>query len=178
MASLFWAQTFTRGCLMVFSVVVAVDLLSLGESGVGLLNGAVGAGAVVGSLGAALLVGSRRLGAWLVLAVALWGIPFILIGAFPSQAAALALLGLVGVANAIEDVAFFTLFGRTVPDELLGRVFGVVESGVAISVGLGALVTPLIIDLIGLRPALAVLGAVCRRSPSSRWRGCARWTAH
>ena len=78
MASLFWAQTFTRGCLMVFSVVVAIDLLSLGEPGVGLLNGAVGAGAVLGSLGAALLVGSRRLGAWLAVAVALWGIPFVL----------------------------------------------------------------------------------------------------
>ena len=161
LASLFWAQTFTRGCLTVFSVVVAIDLLALGEPGVGLLNGAVGAGAVLGSVGAALLVGSRRLGAWLALAVALWGIPFVLMGAFPSQAAALALLGLVGVANAIEDVAFFTLVGRVVPDKLLGRVFGVMESGVAISVGIGALVTPLIIELVGLRPALAVLGALC-----------------
>jgi MFS family permease len=161
MASLFWAQTFTRGCLTVFSVVVAIELLALGESGVGLLNAAVGAGAVLGSLGAALLVGSRRLGAWLALAVALWGLPFVLIGAFPSEAAALALLGLVGVANAIEDVAFFTLVGRIVPDKLLGRVFGAIESGVAISVGIGALVTPLMIELVGLRPALALLGAVC-----------------
>ena len=161
LSSLFWAQTFTRGCLTVFSVVVAVDLLSIGESGVGVLNGAVGAGAVLGSLGAALLVGSRRLGAWLALAVALWGIPFVLIGAFPSEVGALALLGLVGVANAVEDVAFFTLVGRIVPDKLLGRVFGVMESGVAISVGIGAVVTPLMIDLVGIRPALAVLGAVC-----------------
>ena len=161
LASLFWAQTFTRGCLTVFSVVVAIDLLALGEPGVGLLNGAVGAGAVLGSVGAALLVGSRRLGAWLALAIALWGLPFVLMGAFPSEAAALALLALVGVANAIEDVAFFTLVGRVVPDKLLGRVFGVIESGVAISVGIGALVTPLIIELVGLRPALAVLGALC-----------------
>lgn len=161
LSSLFWAQTFTRGCLTVFSVVVAIDLLGLGESGVGLLNGAVGAGAVLGSLGAALLVGSRRLGAWLALAIALWGIPFVLIGAVPSEVAALALLALVGVANAIEDVAFFTLVGRIIPDELLGRVFGAIESGVAISVGIGALVTPLVINLVGLRPALAVLGAVC-----------------
>jgi MFS family permease len=161
MASLFCAQTFTRGCLTVFSVVVAIDLLSLGESGVGLLNGAVGAGAVLGSLAAALLVGSRRLGAWLALAIALWGIPFVLIGAFPSEAAALALLALVGVANAVEDVAFFTLVGRSVGDELLGRVFGVIESAAAISVGIGALVTPPVIELVGLRPALAVLGAVC-----------------
>ena len=161
LASLFWAQTFTRGCLTVFSVVVAIDLLGLGESGVGLLNGAVGAGAVLGSLGAALLVGSRRLGAWLALAVALWGFPLVLIGAFPGEAVALAVLALIGVANAVEDVSFFTLVGRSVPDELLGRVYGAIESGVAISVGIGALVTPVVIELVGLRPALAVLGAVC-----------------
>ena len=87
MAALFWAQTFTRGCLMVFSVVVAIDLLHLGESGVGVLNGAVGAGAVLGSLGSALLVGSRRLGGWLALSIALWGLPFVLIAVFPSEAA-------------------------------------------------------------------------------------------
>lgn len=79
----------------------------------------------------------------------------------PSQASALALLGLVGIANAILDVAFFSILGRLVPDELLGRVFGVIESGVALSVGIGALVTPLAISLVGLRGALAVLGAVC-----------------
>ena len=161
LASLFWAQTFTRGCLTVFSTVVAIDLLRLGDAGVGLLNGAVGAGAVLGSLGCTLLVSSRRLGRWLALSVALWGLPFALIGAFPSQGAALALLGVVGIANAILDVAFFSILGRLVPDELLGRVFGVIESGVALSVGIGALVTPLAIDLVGLRGALAVLGAVC-----------------
>ena len=161
MAALFWAQTFTRGCLMVFSVVVAIDLLHLGESGVGLLNGAVGAGAVLGSLGSALLVGSRRLGGWLALSIALWGLPFVLIAVFPSEAPVLALLGLVGVANAVLDVAFFSIIGRLVSDDLLGRVFGVIESGVALSVGIGALVTPLAIELVGLHGALVLLGAVC-----------------
>jgi Na+/melibiose symporter-like transporter len=55
------AQTFTRGALTVFTVVVALDLLGIGEPGVGTLTAAVGAGAVIGSLAASLLVGSRRL---------------------------------------------------------------------------------------------------------------------
>jgi MFS family permease len=160
-ASMVCAQTFTRGCLTVFSVVISIDLLRLGDAGVGILNGAVGAGAVLGSLGTVLLVGSRRLGGWLAVSVALWGLPFVLIGVFPSEAPALALLGLVGVANAILDVTFFTIIGRLVRDELLGRVFGVLESGMALSVGIGALVTPAMIELVGLRGALAVLGAVC-----------------
>jgi MFS family permease len=43
------AQTLTRGALTVFTVVIALDLLRTGESGVGALTAAVGAGAVVGS---------------------------------------------------------------------------------------------------------------------------------
>ena len=57
------AQTFTRGTLTVFTVVVALDLLDTGDAGVAALTAAVGAGAVLGSFAAALLVGSRRLGA-------------------------------------------------------------------------------------------------------------------
>ncbi|MGH3472882.1 MAG: hypothetical protein ACRDPG_12680 [Nocardioidaceae bacterium] len=34
-------QTFTRGCLTVFAVVVAIQLLDLGNPGVAVLNGAL-----------------------------------------------------------------------------------------------------------------------------------------
>ena len=56
------AQTFMRGCLTVFSVVVAIDLLDAGEAGVGVLNAAVGAGAVLGSVAASLLAGASASG--------------------------------------------------------------------------------------------------------------------
>jgi MFS family permease len=69
------AQTFTRGALTVFTVVVALDLLRIGEPGVGTLTAAVGAGAVIGSLSASLLVGSRRLARWFGIGIALWGYP-------------------------------------------------------------------------------------------------------
>jgi MFS family permease len=155
------AQAFTRGCLTVFSVVVAIDLLRLGEAGVGVLNAAIGVGAVVGSLGASLLVGSRRLGTWFALAVALWGLPLALTGAFPAKVAALALLAGVGIANALLDVSFFSLIGRLVDDEVLARVFGVLESGFALAVGLGAIVTPVVISGLGIRGALVALGCFC-----------------
>ena len=57
-------QTFTRGALTVFSVVVSIELLGSGEAGVGVLTAAVGAGAVAGSLAVALLVGGGRLARW------------------------------------------------------------------------------------------------------------------
>ncbi len=153
-------QTFTRGGLTVFSVVVAIELLGTGESGVGSLMTAVGVGAVLGSLAASLLVGTRRLGSWFAVGVTLWGLPFVLIGLFPSQPAALTLLALVGVGNALIDVAGFTLVGRLAPDEVLGRVFGVLESLAAVSVGVGAVATAWLVEVSGTRTALVVVGAV------------------
>jgi MFS family permease len=76
------AQTFTRGALTVFTVVLALDLLRIGEPGVGTLTAAIGAGAVIGSLAASVLVGSRRLARWFGIGIALWGLPIALIPLF------------------------------------------------------------------------------------------------
>jgi MFS family permease len=154
------AQTFSRGALTVFTVVVAIDLLGTGEPGVGTLGAAIGAGAVIGSLVASLLVGSRRLAQWFGIGVALWGLPIALIPLFPSQAATLTLLALVGLGNALVDVGAFTLMARLAPDDVLARVFGLLESLVSLAVGLGALVASLLIDLISLPTALFIVGAV------------------
>ena len=98
------AQSLTRGALTVLTVVVAIELLGTGEPGVGVLTAAIGAGAVLGSLSASLLVGTRRLGAWFAIGVALWGLPVTLIGVFPYQVAAFALLACVGVGNSLIDL--------------------------------------------------------------------------
>jgi hypothetical protein len=163
------AQAFTRGALTVLTVVVAIDLLATGESGVGILNAAVGAGAVLGSLAASLLVGTRRLGVWYAVGVALWGVPVTLIGFFPQQAAALGLLACVGVGNALIDVGGFTLLARLATDDVLARVFGVLESLVALFIGLGAIVTSLVIGLSGVRPALVTVGLLCPVCAVASW---------
>ena len=163
------AQTFTRGALTVFTVVVAIDLLGTGEPGVGTLTAAVGAGAVLGSLAASLLVGTRRLGTWFAVGVAMWGLPVTLIGLFPQEAAALGLLACVGVGNALIDLAAFTLLARMAPDDVLARVFGVLESLVALFIGLGAIVASLVIDLSGVRPALVTVGLLCPIAAAVSW---------
>ncbi|HET6918888.1 MAG TPA: MFS transporter [Jiangellaceae bacterium] len=163
------AQTFTRGALTVFTVVVAIDLLGTGEPGVGTLTAAVGAGAVLGSLTASLLVGTRRLGGWFAVGVALWGLPIAIIGFFPQEAVALGLLACVGVGNALVDLGGFTLMARLAPDDVLARVFGVLESLAALSVGLGAIVASLVIELSGLRPALLIVGLLCPVVVAASW---------
>jgi MFS family permease len=164
------AQTFTRGALTVFTVVVALDLLRTGEPGVGILTAAIGAGAVIGSVAASLLVGSRRLAQWFGIGVALWGLPIALIPLFPRQAVAFALLACVGIGNALVDVGLFTLMARLAPDDVLGRVFGLLESLIALAVGLGALVASLLIDLISVPVALITVGALCPILVVAAWR--------
>ena len=163
------AQTLIRGALTVLTVVVAIDLLDTGEPGVGLLSAAIGAGAVLGSLAASLLVDTRRLGAWFAVGVTLWGVPVTLIGVFPQQVVALGLLALVGVGNALIDLGGFTLLGRMAPDEVLARVFGVLESLVALSMGVGAIVTSLMIELVGVRPTLVIAGLLCPICAALSW---------
>lgn len=163
------AQSLTRGALTVFSVVVAIELLGMGESGAGALMAAVGVGAVVGSLGASLLVSTRRLGAWFALGVGLWGLPIALVGVFPDQAAALVLLSFVGVGNALIDLAGFTLIGRLAPDAVMARVFGVLESVVAISIGLGSVLASGLIAWVGLAWALIGIGLLCPILAAVSW---------
>jgi len=155
------AQALTRGALTVLSVVVAIELLDTGEPGAGALMTAVGVGAVLGSLAASLLVGTGRLGTWFAVGVALWGLPLVVVGLVAHEVVALATLALIGVGNALIDVAGFTLLGRMAPDEVLARVFGVLESTVAVFVGIGAVAASVVIGWWGVRPALVVVGLVC-----------------
>jgi MFS family permease len=152
------ATTLVVGALEVLTVVSAIELLDLGQSGVGWLNTAFGVGALLGAVAAAALVGVRRLSVPFVVGVLLWGLPVALIGVTADPAAAVVFLGLVGVGNTLVDVAGFTLIQRAVPDEVLARVFGVIQFIWFGTIGVGAAVTPALIDWLGVRGTLIAVG--------------------
>jgi MFS family permease len=160
LVGLFSAQTFVDGMLSVLIVVVALDLLDTGRAGVGFLNSAVGIGGLLGALAAAALVGRRRLAADFGLGIFIWGVPIALVAVWPNQVFALVLLGIVGIGNTLVDVSGMTLLQRAAPDDVLARVFGVLESLLLLTVGLGALVAPLLVNWLGDRGALIVAGAL------------------
>jgi MFS family permease len=163
------AQIFTRGALTVFSVVVALDLLGTGESGVGALNAAVGVGAVAGSMAASLLVGTKRLARWFGVGVVLWGLPLTMVALLASEPATLFLLTVIGLGNALVDVGLFTLMARLSSDTVMARVFGLLESVGALGFAAGAAVSPVVIDLLGLRGALVVVGLVGPVVTAASW---------
>ena len=160
LVGLFSAQTFVDGMLNVLIVVVALDLLDAGRAGVGFLNSAVGIGGLIGALAAAALVGRRRLAADFGLGIFIWGIPIALVAVWPNKVFALVLLGIVGIGNTLVDVSGMTLLQRAAPGDVLARVFGVLESLLLLTVGLGALVAPLLVNWLGDRGALIFAGAL------------------
>ncbi|MGH3033479.1 MAG: cyclic nucleotide-binding domain-containing protein, partial [Gaiellaceae bacterium] len=170
LVGLYAAQTLVAGALNVLILVAALELLDMGESGVGLLNSAVGVGGIVGAGAVLALVGRRRLAADFGAGLVLWGVPIALIGLWPEPAVALVLLGVVGVGNTVVDVAALTLLQRAVADEVLARVFGVLESLVVGTIGLGAILAPLLIAVFGIEGALIATGALLPVLAALFWR--------
>jgi MFS family permease len=156
----FVAQIFVRGLLITLIVVASIEVLDMGETGVGLLNAALGLGGFLGAVAALGLGGGRRLGTVCVLALAGWGIPLIFIGAWPYAAVALAALFVTGVSNAVLDISGFTLVQRAVRNEDRMLVFGVLEGLLGVGLLLGSLLAPALVAVFGIRGAFVVGGAI------------------
>jgi MFS family permease len=153
------AQTFIRGCLNVLIVVAAFRVLDAGAEAVGYMTAAIGAGGLLGAVGA-MTLGGRRLAVAFGLALVFWGVPIALIGSSADLAFAVGMLAVVGAANSVEDVAGFTLLQRLVPDQLLTRVLGVTWSLAMGGVAVGSIAAPVLVEAVGPRAALVVVGSV------------------
>jgi CRP-like cAMP-binding protein len=76
-------------------------------------------------------------------------------------APALAMLVLAGIGGSVMLVAGRTLLQRATDDRVLARVFAVQESTTLLGTALGALLAPLLIDLVSSRYAFVPLGLGC-----------------
>jgi hypothetical protein len=85
-------------------------------------------------------------------------VPFLVLGVWPNTAVALLMLGVLGIGNTLVDVSGLTLLQRNAPEAVRSRVFGVFESMVAGTIGLGAILAPLLVAVAGIRGALIVTG--------------------
>lgn len=171
------AQTLTRGCLSVLTVVIAIDLLDTGDPGVGVLSAAIGAGGVLGSLVAFRFVHRGGLATWFGLGIALFGAPLVLVGVLPDPVAALVLFALVGVGNALIDVGGFTLLARLTDEAVLARMFAGFEAILTLGVAVGGLLAPLVVGTLGTRVALVAVGLLAPLAVVASWPALRRLNA-
>lgn len=150
-------QTVIAGAMAVFLVVMADEILESPDAGFGYLNAVIGVGSILGGMVAIARASRGTLGRDLTVGVALWSLPLLLVTVWPSPVACYAAAALLGFANPLVDVNLDTIMQRLTPDELLGRVFGALESCAIGTMAIGAFAMPLLLELMSLQAALAVL---------------------
>jgi MFS family permease len=114
----------------------------------------------VGALVALALAKRKRIAADFGLGLAFFGTPLVVIAALPRTWAAVIVLVLLGVGNSLVDISAVTLIQRIASTEVAGRVFGVVEVAAVGGLGLGSVLTPLLLPVADARWSLAVAGAI------------------
>ena len=146
------------GALDVLFVAVAISLLDKGQAWAGFLSSASGVGGLVGSALAVGLIGRRRLVPALGGGTVVFGGSIVALGAAPIAATAPALVGVAGAGGSVAWVAGETLLQRIAPDEMLARVFGILEGLGAFALAVGSLGASGLIAVFGVKIALIVVG--------------------
>ena len=147
------------GALDVLFVATAIDLLGIGASGAGYLSAAFGAGAIVGAASTVALVGRRRLTPSLAGGALLFGAPIGLVAVAPSAVGAPVLFATAGAGRSVGDVSGRTLLQRISPNDVLSRVFGVLEGLTMLALVIGSVGAAVLIETWGVQTALVVVGA-------------------
>jgi len=155
-----YGQVVTRGLLNTMVVVASIELLGMGQSGMGLLSAALGLGGLVGAVFALTSSRSDRLVQTELAALVFWGLPLSVIGAYPFPAAGLMAMVVIGVANATYDVALFTIFQRGSSNEDRAPILSVLEGSIGLGAISGSLLAPVLLIFLGTRIALLVGGAI------------------
>jgi MFS family permease len=158
-----------EGFADVLVVVMALELLDLGQGSVGFLNATWGIGAVIGAMALAMLLDRGRL----VVAVAggslLVGVATMLPGIVPEAPPAYLGWLLIGFGFVFVEVAAKTLMQRLGSDETLGRVIGSLESLRQAAMALGSIGAVVLVELLGVRGALIALGTLMPLFVVSCW---------
>ena len=148
------------GALDVLLVVLAIEVLGIGDSGVGLLNAALGAGGLLGAAAATVtLIGRRGLAVPVAVGVVLWAVPLAVLGQFASVPVAIGLLAVAGLGRMLLDTSSHTLLQRVAPDRMLARIFGLLEGVHMGSLAIGSILAPALVAIGGEGTAFLVAGA-------------------
>ena len=146
------------GALTVLNVIIAIEMLDAGPDGVGYLLAICGLGSVVGGLVVLARVGRKRVATDMSIGVIGWALPFLMLAAYPSLPTALLALLVVGFMDPWVNLGLDTLPQRLAKERMISRVFATVDATLIAAMSLGSIAAPILLELLGLRGTLLVLG--------------------
>jgi MFS family permease len=155
-----FGQVVTRGLMSALVVAASIELLRMGQGGMGLLSAALGFGGLLGAIFAMASRRSERLVRTMLVGLTFWGVPLSIMGLIPVPEVALVAMIVIGVSNATYDVALFTILQRATSNEERASVMSVLEGVIGFGAVAGSLVGPLLLIVLGPRTSLIVGGAL------------------
>lgn len=157
------------GLTNVLVIITSIELLGSGTAGIGYLNIAYGLGGMLGGSAAFALLGRSHLTVALGMGSIALGLPLILLGLLPSEALGLLAWAAGGFGFVVVKISGVTLVQRLSGDRVLGRVLAVAETIFVGAIGLGAIIAPALVAVLGIEGALIATGAALPAVALLRW---------
>jgi MFS family permease len=129
-----------------------------GDAGYALVNALYGLGFVGGSLSGSKGGDLAHLKRWWLIGIAVVSVGFVACGASPGLFVACLAFGLAGVGNGLILVYERLLIQETVPDRLMGRVFGAKDGLTAWAFAAAFLAAGGLVEAVGARALIIVAG--------------------
>ncbi len=152
--------TFIPGNSFVLLVLVSKDLIGTGAEGVTFLFAAIGFGGMAGTWASHRYVDAPRPGMLLLVTTVAIGASFGGLAMARVPFVAYLLCALTGASVIVYEVVSATLAQRLLPQEVMGRVFGIMNTLVYSGILVGSLFAPIFVRLWGLPQALVIAGAI------------------
>jgi len=150
--------SFVYGTDTVLFVVISRDQLGTGSTGYGYLLAALGVGGILMAGFMNRIAAARRLGAIIVLGMAVFCLPTALMSIVHAPWIAFLLEVVRGAGTIVVDVLAITALQRLVKPDVVARVFGVFFAFVLAAIALGAFLMPILLGSVGLETTLLVMG--------------------
>lgn len=152
--------SFVYGVDTVQFVVLSEERFGTGATGYGYLLAGLGVGGIAAAGLVNRLAAWPRLGPVILLGMAVYCVPTLLFLVVDQPVAAFVVQAVRGAGTLVVDVLAVTALQRSLPSDVLARVFGAFFTLVLVAISLGALVTPPLISGLGLDPSLWFAGAL------------------
>jgi len=150
--------TFVFGVDTVLFIVLSEQILGTGTEGYGYLLAGLGAGGVLAAGMVTRLERLPTLGVVILVGMAFYCLPTLLFLFVDNPIVAFAVQVVRGAGTLVVDVLAITALQRSLPRDLLARVFGAFGAFELLAVLVGASLTPLVIHSWGLDAALWIFG--------------------